>query len=208
MSDRLTLNLGLRYDFYGLPKEKYGRLVNFDPAQFRNGTLASPAAPPNGFVQAGNAVNPLPGVPLVEDTLVPQDKNNFSPRVGFAYRVNDEGTLAVRGGYGVYFDRVSTRFANTQLFNFPYLALGVGVFRPLATPFAPVPQPGTFPVNATIPSPLAPLGILISGVYVNPELAHALHPAVQRERPVGVRQRLPARKSATSARRARSCCNC
>ncbi|HZB44636.1 MAG TPA: TonB-dependent receptor, partial [Pyrinomonadaceae bacterium] len=170
VSDRLTLNLGLRYDFYGLPKEKYGRLVNFDPAQFRNGTLLAPAAPPNGFVQAGNAVNPLPGVPLVEDTLVPQDKNNFSPRVGFAYRVNEEGTLAVRGGYGVYFDRVSTRFANTQLFNFPYLALGVGIFRPLATPFAPVPQPGTFPVNATIPSPLAPLGILISGVYVNPEL--------------------------------------
>ncbi len=170
VSDRLTLNLGLRYDFYGLPKEKYGRLVNFIPEQFRAGTLAAPAGSPNGFVQAGNAVNPLPGVPLVEDTLVPQDKNNFSPRVGFAYRLNDAGTLAVRGGYGVYFDRISTRFANTQLFNFPYLAIGVGVFRPLATPFAAVPQPGTFPVAATVPSPLAPLGILISGVYVDPDL--------------------------------------
>jgi hypothetical protein len=170
ISNRLTLNLGLRYDFYGLPTEKYGRLVNFIPEQFRSGTLASPAAPPNGFVQAGNAVNPLPGVPLVDDSLVPNDKNNFAPRVGLAYRVNDSGTIALRGGYGVYYDRVSTRFANTQLFNFPYLALGVGVFRPLATPFAAVPQPGTFPVNATVPSPLAPLGILISGVYVDPNL--------------------------------------
>ena len=170
VSNRLTLNLGLRYDFYGLPTEKYGRLVNFIPEQFRNGTIASPAQPPNGFVQAGNAVNPLPGVPLVEDSLVPNDKNNFAPRVGFAYRVNESGTLAVRGGYGVYYDRVSTRFANTQLFNFPYLALGVGVFRPLATPFAAVPQPGAFPTNATVPSPLAPLGILISGVYVDPNL--------------------------------------
>ena len=170
VSDRLTLNLGLRYDFYGLPKEKYGRLVNFDPAQFRQGTLAAPAAGPNGFLQAGNAANPLPNVPLVEDTLVPQDRNNFAPRVGFAYRLNDEGTLVARGGYGLYYDRISTRFANTQLFNFPYLGLGVGVFRPLATPFAPVPLPGAFPVAATIPSPLAPLGILISGVYVNPEL--------------------------------------
>jgi outer membrane receptor protein involved in Fe transport len=170
ISNRLTLNLGLRYDFYGLPTEKYGRLVNFIPEQFRSGTLASPAAPPNGFVQAGNAVNPLSGVPLVSDSLVPNDKNNFAPRVGFAYRVNDSGTIALRGGYGVYYDRVSTRFANTQLFNFPYLALGVGVFRPLATPFAAVPQPGTFPVNATVPSPLAPLGILISGVYVDPNL--------------------------------------
>src|SRR5918911_3690399 len=119
-----------------------------------------------GFVQAGNAQNPLPGVPTVEDTLVPQDKNNFSPRVGLAYRLNESGTLALRGGYGIYYDRISTRFANTQLFNFPYLGLGVRVFRPLATPFAAVPLPGAFPVNATIPSPLASLGILISGVYV------------------------------------------
>ena len=169
-TDRLTLNLGLRYDFYGLPVEKYGRLVNFIPEQFRAGTTTAPAGPPNGFVQAGNAQNPLPGVPTVADTLVPQDKNNFAPRVGFAYRLNNSGTLALRGGYGLYYDRISTRFANTQLFNFPYLALGVGIFRPLATPFAAVPQPGTFPVNATIPSPLAPLGILISGVYVDPNL--------------------------------------
>jgi outer membrane receptor protein involved in Fe transport len=168
VSDRLTLNLGLRYDFYGLPKEKYGRLVNFIPEQFRAGTFATPAGPPNGFVQAGNAVNPLPGVPEVEDTLVPQDKNNFSPRVGAAYRLNDAGTLVARGGYGIYYDRVSTRYANTQLFNFPYLALGVGVFRPLAAPFAPnIPQPGAFPIATTVPSPL---GSAISGVYIDPDL--------------------------------------
>ena len=170
LTERLTLNLGLRYDFFGLPKEKYGRLVNFVPGQFRAGTIASPAGPPNGIVQAGNAANPLPGVPLVEDTLVPQDKNNFAPRVGFAYRLNDSGTLVARGGYGIYYDRISTRFANTQLFNFPYLAVGVGVFRPLSNPFAAVPQPGAFPVDATVPGPLAPLGILVSGVYVDENL--------------------------------------
>jgi hypothetical protein len=64
-----------------MPTEKYGRLVNFIPEQFRSGALASPAAPPNGFVQARNAKNPLPGVPLVADSLVPNDKNNFAPRV-------------------------------------------------------------------------------------------------------------------------------
>jgi hypothetical protein len=118
-------------------------------------------------VQAGNAVNPLAGVPTVEDTLVPQDRNNFSPRLGFAYRLNESGTMALRGGYGIYHDRVSTRFANTSLFNFPYLGLGVGVFRPLADPFAPIPLPGAFPVAANVPSPL---GSAISGVYVDPEL--------------------------------------
>lgn len=140
ISERLTLNLGLRYDFYGYPVDTRGRLVNFIPSQFRAGTTAAPAGPPNGFVQAGNGT--LAGVPTVEDTLVPNDKNNFSPRVGFAYRLNNEGTLAVRGGYGVYFDRLSTRYANTQLLDYPYLALAVGlpgVLRTFADPFIPVP---------------------------------------------------------------------
>jgi outer membrane receptor protein involved in Fe transport len=168
LSERLTLNLGLRYDFFGLPRDTRGRLVNFIPEQFRVGTLASPAQPPNGFVQAGNAEDPLAGVPLVEDTLIPQDKNNFAPRVGFAYRLNDDGSLALRGGYGIYYDRVSTRYANTQLLNFPYLTLGVGIFRPLATPFAAnVPQPGAFPINPSIPSPL---GSAISGIFIDPNL--------------------------------------
>lgn len=178
LSDRLTLNLGLRYDFYGLPVDTEGRLVNFLPDQFRVG------APPNGLVQAENATNPIPGVPLVEKTLVPVDKNNFAPRVGFAYRVDTKGRIVVRGGYGIYFDRISTRFANTQLFNFPYLGVGAAlfnalipqpspIFRPFSSPYAQLPQPGQFPVAGTIPSPLAStsaLGAPVSGVFVDPKL--------------------------------------
>src|ERR1041384_1259272 len=54
VNSRLTLNLGVRYDFYGYPVDTRGRLVNFLPDQFRAGTTAVPAGPPNGFVQAGN----------------------------------------------------------------------------------------------------------------------------------------------------------
>lgn len=175
VNDRLTLNLGVRYDFYGYPVDERGRLVNFIPEQFRQGTTAAPTGPPNGFVQAGNGT--LSGVPTVADTLVPNDKNNFAPRVGFALRLNKAGSLALRGGYGIYYDRFSTRYANTQLLNYPYLALAVGlpgILRTMADPFIPVPQPGAFPVNPTIPSPLSPLapivGVPISGIFIDPKL--------------------------------------
>jgi hypothetical protein len=179
LSDRLTLNLGLRYDYFGPPVDSRGRLVNFLPDQFRTG------APPNGIVQA--AGGQLTGVPTVDETLIPSDKNNFAPRIGFAYRADHDGKVIVRGGYGIYYDRFSTRFINTQLFNFPYLALGVGIISPLGSlgipglrllsnPFIPLPQPDQFPTAATIPSPLTPLGfaavgVPVSGIFVDPNLS-------------------------------------
>lgn len=176
VSKRLTLNLGLRYDLFGLPVEDQGRLVNFIPEQYRVGPS------PNGIVQA--AGGPLAGVPEVEKTLVPVDKNNFAPRVGFAYDLFGDQSVVVRGGYGIYYDKISTRYANTQLFNFPYFALGVGlvnnlvpqpspIFRTAGDPFIPLPLPSAFPVAATIPSPLTttnPFGAAIAGVWVDPEL--------------------------------------
>ena len=176
VNNRLTLNLGLRYDLYGLPVEDQGRLVNFIPGPVQLG------APPNNFVQAEGG--PLAGVPTVEKTLVPVDKNNFAPRIGFAFDMFGDQSVIVRGGYGWYYDRISTRYANSQLFNYPYFALGVGVinnaFAPLlglrsaANPFVPLPLPSTFPTAASIPSPLAagiPLtGLPIAGVWVDPAL--------------------------------------
>jgi hypothetical protein len=175
INNRLTINLGLRYDLYGLPVENQGRLVNLLFDQIRIGTTAAPAGSPNGFVQAEGGQ--LAGVPTVEKTLAPVDKNNFAPRIGFAYVLDEKLKMVVRGGYGIYYDRISTRFANTQLFNYPYFALGVGlpgILRTFQNPFIPLPTPSQFPTTATIPSPLSPLspivGVPIAGVYVDPEL--------------------------------------
>jgi hypothetical protein len=173
INSRLTVNLGVRYDNYGLPVDVDGRLVNFIPNQLRSGTAASPAAPPNGLVQAEGGK--LAGVPTVEKTLVPVDKNNISPRIGFAYMLSEKQNLVLRGGYGVYYDRISTRYANSQLFNYPYYSLPVSVvspivftgLRPATAPFFPVPSPSSFPLNGNVPSPL---GNAISGVFVDPKL--------------------------------------
>ncbi|MEQ1603237.1 MAG: TonB-dependent receptor [Pyrinomonadaceae bacterium] len=175
VNSRLTINAGLRYDYYGLPSEEFGRLVNFLPDSAVVGTAATPSQPPNGFVQA--AGGPLANVPQVSKTLVDTDKNNVAPRIGLAYLVSEKHNVVLRAGYGLYFDRISTRYANTQLFNYPYFALGVGLpgfTATFANPFVPMPLPGSFPTAATIPSPisgLAPIvGVPIAGVYVDPNL--------------------------------------
>ncbi|HJU55884.1 MAG TPA: hypothetical protein VJ715_14970, partial [Pyrinomonadaceae bacterium] len=94
VTPRLTLNLGLRYD-YGRPREESrGRYRAFDPdvpnpaAGGRLGAIVSADAT-NGGIQAE-----FPG-------FIEPDKTNFGPRFGFAYSVNDR--TVVRGGYGIYY---------------------------------------------------------------------------------------------------------
>ncbi|MCP9493071.1 MAG: carboxypeptidase-like regulatory domain-containing protein [Pyrinomonadaceae bacterium MAG19_C2-C3] len=123
----LTLNLGLRYEFYGLPTERNGRIGNFDPA-----LLTSTENPLNAFIVPSNVR--MTGLQAVDDaiavttrantkhTLNGQDTNNFAPRFGFAYspsRFNNR--VVIRGGYGIFYDRPSTAFINTIFSNYPFL---------------------------------------------------------------------------------------
>jgi outer membrane receptor protein involved in Fe transport len=89
-TDKLSLNLGLRYDFITPALEAENRQTNFNPA----GT--------GSLVFAGDGS-------LQERGLVKPDKNNFAPRVGLVYKVDDK--TVVRGGYGIFyniFDRVGS----------------------------------------------------------------------------------------------------
>lgn len=79
VSPKLTLNLGLRYEFATPQWEDENRLANFDPA-----TLT--------LIQARDGS-------IYDRTLVDPDGNNFAPRLGFAYQIREKTVL--RGGYGI-----------------------------------------------------------------------------------------------------------
>ncbi len=92
----LTLNLGLRYDFVFHAREKYDAQASFNVA---TGAL--------DIVQGRNdplPANFYPQVPVNRNAprdLVPNDKNNWGPRFGFAYRFLPRSVL--RGGYGIFY---------------------------------------------------------------------------------------------------------
>lgn len=106
VSAKLTLNLGLRYDYESPTTESQNRNVRgFDPDAALSITSAA---------QAAYAANPIPqvapsafrvrgGVGFASDSnrgFWNADKNNIQPRAGFAYKVNDR--TVVRGGWGIY----------------------------------------------------------------------------------------------------------
>jgi hypothetical protein len=126
VSGTLTLNLGLRWDWYGWPYEKDGYLGNFDPARVSN-----PDNPLSGFVvPRGTALTGFPQIDSTvallarsdaRHTLRGEDLNNLAPRLGFAWTQGDARRAVVRGGYGVFYDRPSAAFMNTVFSNYPFL---------------------------------------------------------------------------------------
>ena len=124
-SDRLTINLGLRWDWFGVPYEKNGRFANFDFSR-----LTSTEDITKGFILPKNVQNTgfaaidgsFPSIARADNnhTLNGQDLNNFAPRIGFAFKpFKNDGTV-IRGGYGIFYDRPSAAFINTIYRNYPF----------------------------------------------------------------------------------------
>jgi hypothetical protein len=82
VNNRLTLNLGFRYDLITFPTEEHNRQAALNPT--------------NGTIQLAN-VN---GVPR---SIIDSDYKNFAPRAGFAYDVYGSGKTVLRGGYGIFY---------------------------------------------------------------------------------------------------------
>lgn len=77
----LTINLGVRWEYFGRPVDRYDRIASFDLA-------------------TGRQLFPGRDVPR---SLADQDYNNWAPRIGFAWRVRGSNRFTLRGGYGIYY---------------------------------------------------------------------------------------------------------
>jgi hypothetical protein len=120
LTTRLTLNAGVRYEIFSPPTEIHGRLVSFDP------TLATMTAPAtgtlSGFVVTSNYSGTVPAGVIRADRrgLWPTRHTDVSPRLGFAYRIAQHPELVLRGGYGIYFDRLAGGLAESLAAQAPY----------------------------------------------------------------------------------------
>jgi hypothetical protein len=131
---KLTLNLGLRWDYETPITDRYNHIVDgFDPATVTN--LGGPTGPAvKGGLLFASGSNRLP---------YKRDLNNFGPRVGFAYQISKKAV--VRGGWGIVYNATFdvaqssgysfTTSPSTSVNNQGYIPLTFGGQGMLSTPF-------------------------------------------------------------------------
>ena len=176
-TSKLTLNLGVRYDFFGLVFEHHNAQANFVP----NG----PGGEATEIIDSGNAnvsnLSPSFYTLLAQDGINLQVTNqfggglgtsqkfNFAPRLGFAYQVSPK--LVVRGGFGVFYNGFENRGYSPNLgesypfqYNFNYFSANDST--PLTFPGCTTAGPGnvgTFETGFSC-TPLSPSAVIATGL--------------------------------------------
>jgi hypothetical protein len=93
ISTKLSLNMGLRWDYTAPITELYNRIVNLDIAS--GYTAIAPVLPGQTGKLSGTSY---------PSSLVNPDKRNIAPRIGFAWRPFPKHSTVVRGGFGIYYN--------------------------------------------------------------------------------------------------------
>ncbi|PYX91191.1 MAG: hypothetical protein DMG71_20790, partial [Acidobacteria bacterium] len=172
VNSRLTLNLGLRWEYFGPPH-------NFKPNVDSNYYFGTPVTPipcftagvqspcTNPFFPSANpfyAYEASARPEVKNSNLWNKDLNNFGPRVGFAWDVFGTSKLVLRAGGGVFYDRLYNNVFENIRFNAPFYAdETAGIFQS-GVAVGPLKQPGLLTIPFTsnaqfISSTLFPAGL-------------------------------------------------
>ena len=123
VTSKLTLNLGLRWDYFSLVGEKYDAQGNYVPEEKKFLIPASREGAPDlspSFLGAlqGDSIQLLYTDEYGSGLGISQ-KTNFAPRIGFAYQVTSK--FVMRGGYGIYYGSFENRGGYPNLgYNYPF----------------------------------------------------------------------------------------
>jgi hypothetical protein len=174
---KLTLNLGLRWDFIGAPEEANGRFANMVPAQ--TGTTSdgvsrfympeSQVANEPAAVQALLASNGITLTPVSGNTLIIAQKTNFAPRLGFAYQILPK--VVLRGGGGIFYQGNENHGLSVSNYvNFPFQVTSSYTNANPVTPLTPTNSVGTLQnglLNVPLTSALAASAIAAGSTNVS-----------------------------------------
>ncbi len=155
VNPRLTLIYGLRYAFNGVPYEKDSNFANF------YGDAAAPLADGQSFTFT--PVGPGTGRQLYADSW-----KLFEPRLGFSFDPTGNGKTAIRGGFGIFHDRIFDNLFGNAKSNPPFQAQ-VNLFpynsnAPTTSPtLASVPYPDTLTPSASIQNGALNEPVIIAG---------------------------------------------
>ncbi|MGD0656422.1 MAG: hypothetical protein ABSA16_18980, partial [Thermoguttaceae bacterium] len=118
VTPRLTLNLGLRWDYRSVPYETANKFFWLDVNNPNGGMcFADQKLLSNGVAPAGNGFFEYCGRRAPEN---PGLLKPFAPRIGFAYRPFGGDKTVIRGGYGIYYDSFEAREIDNSGDFYPY----------------------------------------------------------------------------------------
>jgi hypothetical protein len=161
---RLTLNIGVRYDYDQPMYNAHNYHANFIPG------IQSTVRPtaPLGLLFPGDQ-----GLPR---SLYYADKNNIAPRVGFSYDATGDGKTSIRGAYGIFYQVLDLEFSNFLNANQPFIA-NITLLDPtsFSQPWAPTYQGG---VNDPITIYRQQLNTT-STKFITPTAAYSVDPHIR-----------------------------
>lgn len=175
---RLTVNIGVRYEYLGFPDDTHGKVGNFDPSRVTQACLDAGGGNcvQAGFVSPQSLGGALATPGVSNSTLTVSNNHNFAPRVGAAYDLFGNGRVALRSGFGTYYIRTSGQSVLQLIASPPwveqYLASGTAVVGSgvLANPWpAGLPQPSQFPILPTIGQFNGKFTSAGAPIFVNPD---------------------------------------